>query len=116
MMHGPPSQHCLGISHRSELKPTSLCRGLVAGHPEVQARVATELASLGLLATPENPSPRRLEFADLAKLTYLDAVTAPPLHTKWVFKQTGITLANLHPAVCYIRSRAPSARSVACCT
>ena len=49
-------------------------RGLVAGHPEVQARVAAELESLGLLATPGNPIPRRLEYADLAKLPYMDAV------------------------------------------
>ncbi len=49
-------------------------RGLVAGHPEVQARVAAELESLGLLATPGNPAPRRLEYADLAKLPYMDAV------------------------------------------
>lgn len=49
-------------------------RGLVAGHPEVQARVAAELESLGLLATPGNPTPRRLEYADLTKLPYMDAV------------------------------------------
>ena len=49
-------------------------RGLVAGHPEVQRRVAEELDSRGLLATLANPTPRRPQHADLANLPYLDAV------------------------------------------
>lgn len=49
-------------------------RGLVAGHPEVQARVAAELDTAGLLASPKNPTPRRPTYADLAALPYLDAV------------------------------------------
>ena len=46
----------------------------MAGHPEVQARVAAELDGAGLLATPRNPNPRRPTYADLAALPYLDAV------------------------------------------
>lgn len=46
----------------------------MAGHPEVQRRVAKELDARGLLATPANPTPRRPQHADLAALPYLDAV------------------------------------------
>jgi hypothetical protein len=40
----------------------------------VEAKVVAELASLGLLGTPENPTPRAVEWDDLPKLVYLDAV------------------------------------------
>ena len=46
----------------------------MAGHPEVQRRIAEELDARGLLATPANPAPRRPQHADLAALPYLDAV------------------------------------------
>ena len=46
----------------------------MAGHPEVQRRVADELDALGLLASPANPAPRRPQHADLANMPYLDAV------------------------------------------
>ena len=46
----------------------------MAGHPEVQARVAAELGAAGLLATARNPNPRRPTYGDLAALPYLDAV------------------------------------------
>lgn len=52
------------------------CRALVAAYPEVQARLVEELRSAGLLATPENPTPRRPEYSDLGTLRYLDAVPA----------------------------------------
>ncbi|KAK9833551.1 hypothetical protein WJX81_005391 [Elliptochloris bilobata] len=48
--------------------------GLIAGHPEVQRRLAEELGTRGLLATPANPVPRRPEPEDLAALPYLEAV------------------------------------------
>ncbi len=35
--------------------------------------MAAELDSLGLLVTPERPTPANLEYADLSKLTYLSA-------------------------------------------
>ena len=44
----------------------------VSQHPKVAAKIRQELADLGLLATPERPQPRRLEWADLAKLQYLN--------------------------------------------
>lgn len=43
-------------------------------HPEVEAKVETELDDLGLLATLERPNPRSVEYADLSKLTYLSCV------------------------------------------
>ncbi len=33
-----------------------------------------ELDQLGLLVTPDRPQPRPLEYADLARLTYLNCV------------------------------------------
>lgn len=47
------------------------CRFLVSQHPEVEQKIAAELQGLGLLATPEQPQPRRLQWEDLSKLQYL---------------------------------------------
>jgi hypothetical protein len=47
---------------------------LVSQHPEVEAKVVAELAQHGLLATPGSPNPRPVQWDDLAKLTYLNAV------------------------------------------
>jgi hypothetical protein len=47
---------------------------LLSQHPEVEAKVAAELAQHGLLATPAIPNPRPVQWDDLAKLTYLNAV------------------------------------------
>eukprot|EP00884_Botryococcus_braunii_P016359 jgi/Botrbrau1/3406/Bobra.0337s0042.1 len=47
---------------------------LLSQHPEVEAKVAAELAQHGLLASPGNPAPRAVEWNDLGKLTYLNAV------------------------------------------
>ena len=44
----------------------------VSQHPKVAAKIRQELADLGLLATSEQPQPRQLEWADLAKLQYLN--------------------------------------------
>lgn len=46
----------------------------ISQHPEVEAKIVADLASLGLLATPDQPSPRQLAFEDLGKLTYLNMV------------------------------------------
>ena len=43
-------------------------------HPEVEARLAAELAQHGLLATATQPTPRPIEWDDIPKLTYLQAV------------------------------------------
>jgi hypothetical protein len=68
-----PGRH-VGRSQAALLTVTAAPRrGLIAGHPEVQARLAAELDAQGLLATPGNPAPRRPEYGDLAKLPYLDA-------------------------------------------
>ena len=47
---------------------------LLAAHPEVQEEVAAELEAAGLLASRDRPQPRRLTYANLSKLPYLDAV------------------------------------------
>lgn len=65
----------------------------IAAHPEVQQRVAAELAAAGLLG----PGARRLEYADLANLTYLN----------WALKES----MRLHPvaATGSIRCTCPGA-------
>ncbi len=57
-----------------------ICRRfLLSQHPEVEAKVVQELQSLGLAASPKNPHPRELTYADLAELVYLQAVVKVPL-------------------------------------
>lgn len=46
---------------------------LLSQHPEVEAKIVAELDAAGLLATPARPEPRRLEWADLNKLVYMQA-------------------------------------------
>ena len=46
---------------------------LLSQHPEVEAKIVAELDAAGLLATPSRPEPRKLEWADLSKLVYLQA-------------------------------------------
>ncbi len=43
-------------------------------HPQVEAKIVEELKSLDLLATPEQPQPRAIQWDDVPKLTYLTAV------------------------------------------
>ncbi|BDA49870.1 Cytochrome P450 3A28 [Coccomyxa sp. Obi] len=43
---------------------------MITQHPEVEAKVVAELASLGLMATIDQPTPRAMEYDDIAKLTY----------------------------------------------
>jgi hypothetical protein len=49
-------------------------RYLLSQHPEEEAKVLAELDEAGLLATRQRPNPRALEYGDLNKLTYLQAV------------------------------------------
>jgi hypothetical protein len=51
-----------------------MCSFLLSQNPDVEAKVLAELDSLELLVTPERPNPRKLEWADLNKLVYLQAV------------------------------------------
>ncbi|CAL5222409.1 g4768 [Coccomyxa viridis] len=46
----------------------------VSQHPQVEAKIVEELKSLDLLATPEQPQPRPIQWDDVPKLTYLTAV------------------------------------------
>ena len=43
---------------------------MISMHEEVEAKVLAELAFLGLMPTPEQPTPRAMEYDDIAKLTY----------------------------------------------
>lgn len=49
-------------------------RYAISQHPEVEAKIGAELQSLGLMATTEQPDPRKLAYSDLCELTYLQAV------------------------------------------
>ncbi|EIE22263.1 cytochrome P450 [Coccomyxa subellipsoidea C-169] len=46
---------------------------LISQHPEVEAKITTELEDLGFLVGPSRPVPRQMEYSDLSKLTYLSA-------------------------------------------
>ncbi|KAL0048837.1 hypothetical protein WJX82_000386 [Trebouxia sp. C0006] len=46
----------------------------LAAEPSIQARVRKELSEAGLVATPDQPTPRKPDFADLSKLKVLEAV------------------------------------------
>ena len=48
-----------------------VCRYLISQHPDVEAKLAAELKEAGLLVTPQRPVARAMEYADLARLTYL---------------------------------------------
>ncbi|KAK9915327.1 hypothetical protein WJX75_007673 [Coccomyxa subellipsoidea] len=46
---------------------------LISQHPEVEAKITAELDSLGFLVGPTRPVPKKMEYSDLSKLTYLSA-------------------------------------------
>lgn len=46
----------------------------VSQHPEVEAKIVEELRQHDLLATAEQPNPRAIQWDDIPKLTYLNAV------------------------------------------
>lgn len=50
------------------------CRFAISQHPEVETKIVEELQEYGLAASEANPNPRQLTYADLGKLTYLQAV------------------------------------------
>ena len=49
-------------------------RYLIQQNPEVEAKLVAELDKAGLLLTPQRLTPRAMEYADLAHLTYLSWV------------------------------------------
>ena len=51
-----------------------VCRYLISQHPEVEKKILAELEELQLLKTAQNPKAREMTYADLSKLTYLNAV------------------------------------------
>ena len=52
----------------------SASRYCITQHPEVEARIAAELSSCGLLAAPGQLAPRAVAHDDLARLAYLNRV------------------------------------------
>ncbi len=48
-----------------------MCRYFISQHPEAERRIEAELDSLGFLVTSTRKNPKRMEYADLSKLTYL---------------------------------------------
>ncbi len=62
-----------------------VARFLISQHPEVEAKITTELEDLGFLVGPSRPVPRQMEYSDLSKLTYLSAAikvaNSPLRHT-----------------------------------
>lgn len=53
-----------------QAKWASACSFLISQRPDVEAKITAELAAAGLLASPENPNPRKMELADLNRLPY----------------------------------------------
>jgi hypothetical protein len=53
--------------------PPLLSAPQIASHPEVQAKIAAELDTMGLLVTPQRPVPRDMVLEDLRQLPYLTA-------------------------------------------
>lgn len=51
----------------------------ISQHPEVERRIQAELAEAGLLACEGNPHPRPVQWEDIGKLRYLEAVIKVPL-------------------------------------
>lgn len=43
---------------------------MISSHEQVEAKVLTELQSLGLMPSEEQPTARAMDYDDLAKLTY----------------------------------------------
>ncbi|KDD73489.1 cytochrome P450, partial [Helicosporidium sp. ATCC 50920] len=67
----------------------SFASWLIAAHPHVEARICEELASLGLLATAAKPIPRAVEWEDLGKLKYLNAVVKETMRLLPVSAEVG---------------------------
>lgn len=58
---------------------------LLSQHPEAEQKALDELRAAGLAPTPENPTPRALEYADLGKLVYCQAIVKGELKFFWSF-------------------------------
>ena len=72
-----PLEACLHVARaqtRSGDGPGAWTLYLVSQHPEVEAQIVAELTGMGLLATAAQPQPRRLQYEDLSKLSYLNMV------------------------------------------
>ena len=74
----------------------------VSQHPEVEAKIVEELKSLDLLAIAEQPTPRPIQWDDIPRLIYLNAVikvlSIPPQFLSCCQLPSGYvgTLESLH--------------------
>eukprot|EP00882_Tetradesmus_deserticola_P007379 GHRQ01007773.1.p1 GENE.GHRQ01007773.1~~GHRQ01007773.1.p1 ORF type:complete len:516 (+),score=176.63 GHRQ01007773.1:158-1705(+) len=76
----------------------------IASEPGVQAKIAEELDSLGLLAKPGCPPPRELQWEDLKRLPYLIAATKEAMRMLPVVSVMGrCALVCVHSSIgfCY---------------
>ena len=62
------------LAYRQLAHDPGACRYLISQHPEVEQKILAELDSLELLRSSTRVKPRELTYADLSKLTYLNAV------------------------------------------
>lgn len=63
---------------------------------QVEQKIAAELESHGLLATPQQPEPQVPEYTDLAKLTYLACVIKESMRMHTVSIRTCPVNAIMH--------------------
>ncbi len=71
-----PAKRTDACGAEASLIPRLSCNSIrfyIATHPEVEAEIVAELATAGLLATPQQPRPRPPGYDDLAGLPYLGA-------------------------------------------
>lgn len=96
MSKRPAHDHitCWSAGYDTSTSAITWTLALIAAHPEVQQRVAAELAALELLANPEQPSPKPLTWQALSDLGYLRKV----IKVFHMIMLIPITAANLWPA------------------
>ena len=76
---------------------------LLTQHPAAEARLAAELDAAELLVTAQRPHPRQLQWADLALLTYLQAVIkARPLPKLGVTDRITALDTSLRPHITHL--------------
>ena len=79
---------------------------LLAQHPAVEARLAAELDAAELLVTAKRPRPRQLQWADLARLAYLQAVIKARTVLPVIDEQSQPILHLSQSCVCWHRAYA----------
>lgn len=73
---------------------------LLAQHPAVEARLAAELDAAELLVTAKRPHPRQLQWADLARLAYLQAVIKARPVPEWSLADVSLRQIRIGICIC----------------